>query len=254
MADYKLILTDLDGTLVLPEQYDVSERVQAAIRQAQTRGVTICVVTGRPYEMCEQVFKALRLEGPCVLDGGATIADVTTGEIVWSQWLEADQVKEVIRLFEPHAASIAVGSTMTVQRPGEIDLVAITEPMSQVWANIPQEIADELEATINKLPGVIAHVNPEPGGAKGRMGIQATHHHADKSYGVEQLLQMLGLPPQAVIAIGDGNNDIPLFRHSGLKIAVGNATDKLKALADQQVAPVYEDGFAEMVERFILPA
>ena len=82
--------------------------------------------------------------------------------------------------------------------------------------------------------------------------IQVTHVAATKFHGVEALRKIVGINKEHSMAIGDGNNDLPLFRNAALKIAMGNATDLLKADADYIVGSVDEDGFAQAIDRFVL--
>jgi hydroxymethylpyrimidine pyrophosphatase-like HAD family hydrolase len=84
------------------------------------------------------------------------------------------------------------------------------------------------------------------------MGIQVTHIRADKEHAVRELLNLLGIDKKHTLAIGDGNNDIPLFRSARVKVAVGNASELLKAEADYIVGSVTDDGFAEAINKFVI--
>jgi hydroxymethylpyrimidine pyrophosphatase-like HAD family hydrolase len=84
------------------------------------------------------------------------------------------------------------------------------------------------------------------------MDIHVTHEHATKRYGVEQLTEMLSLPKEQVMAIGDGHNDMPLLEAAGLKVAMGNAPDEVKQLANYIAPTLADDGVAAAIEKFIL--
>jgi hydroxymethylpyrimidine pyrophosphatase-like HAD family hydrolase len=60
------------------------------------------------------------------------------------------------------------------------------------------------------------------------------------------------VPVEQTLAIGDGTNDLPLFKSAFVKVAMGNATEELKAAADFVVGTLEEDGFAEAMEKYIL--
>jgi hydroxymethylpyrimidine pyrophosphatase-like HAD family hydrolase len=87
LPDIKLVLTDMDGTIVLPARHEVSIAVRQAVIAAEKAGVAVVPVTGRPYEMAVNVMNVLGFDGLCVVDGGATIREVTTGKAVWSEWI-----------------------------------------------------------------------------------------------------------------------------------------------------------------------
>ncbi|GAC1498252.1 MAG: hypothetical protein NVS2B14_12040 [Chamaesiphon sp.] len=83
--------------------------------------------------------------------------------------------------------------------------------------------------------------------------LDITHPRANKGAVVERLSEMLAIPTQEIATIGDMPNDVPMFEHSGLSIAMGNASDSVQHSA-QYVTTSYEDeGFANAVERYILP-
>jgi hypothetical protein len=62
----------------------------------------------------------------------------------------------------------------------------------------------------------------------------------------------LGITPEETIAVGDGASDVPMMEYAGVKVAMGNAEDKLKRVATHVVASVSEDGVAEVISTFIL--
>jgi len=96
------------------------------------------------------------------------------------------------------------------------------------------------------------HANAGPGGNFSRTGIFVTHVKADKEHAVHELLKLTGSDKKHTLAIGDGNNDLPLFRAAGVKVAMGNASKTLKAAADYVVPSVSEDGFAVAIRRYVL--
>jgi hypothetical protein len=75
---------------------------------------------------------------------------------------------------------------------------------------------------------------------------------SSKGKSLEALVAFMGISTSEVMAIGDGTNDIPLLATAGLAVAMGNATDEVKAAADYITAPVGRDGVAEAIRRFLL--
>jgi hydroxymethylpyrimidine pyrophosphatase-like HAD family hydrolase len=137
----------------------------------------------------------------------------------------------------------------------EIDLEAIDSEAPCVFALINEpHRADYIADQIRKIPGLFVYtgigVHPE-NGRKGT-GIQITHHLADKFHGVEALRKIVGIPKEQTLAIGDGENDLPFFENAAVKIAMGNASEQLKAKADYVVGTVDEDGFVEAMKKYVL--
>ncbi len=85
-----------------------------------------------------------------------------------------------------------------------------------------------------------------------RFGIMIGHTEATKQHGIQQVAKHLGINTHEMIGIGDGYNDFPLLMACGLKVAMGNAVDELKAIADYIAPPVTKDGVADVIEKYIL--
>ena len=80
-----------------------------------------------------------------------------------------------------------------------------------------------------------------------------THPDANKGYVVRFLSERYGIPPAEIATMGDGPNDVLMFAPSGLSIAMGNADPEVQRAATHVTATNDQDGFADAVERFILP-
>ena len=84
--------------------------------------------------------------------------------------------------------------------------------------------------------------------------LDVTHLFANKGRVVETLAQQLGLRPEQIATVGDGDNDTLMFVKSGFSIAMGNADEDVKAKADVVTDTTENDGWAKAVERFLLKA
>lgn len=251
MREIKLVLTDLDGTVVLPESNSASADVLAAIREGESQGLKFAAVTGRPHWMAKDLLKAIGFEDPCVFEGGAIIMNPATEEILWSRTVPLETTKEAVRQLARFASIIEYGNG-GVENAAEVDVETISRPALSIWASVPAEQADDLVASLSNLPEVAVHANAGPGGDYSRTGIQVTHFQADKEHAVRELLRLLNVDKAHTLAIGDGNNDLPLFRGAAVKVAMGNASEQLKTAADHVVADVAHDGFASAIRQYAL--
>ena len=251
MSKVKLVLTDLDGTAVYPEAHEASKAVMDVIHEAESRGVRFCAVTGRPLWQAKELLKLMGFKDACILDGGASIINPLTEETLWSRQLPSTDTKTTVE--ELLEDAFLLEYDQGVKTPEEVDLTTITEPALSVWASVPSDKAEALiERLRQRLPNAAVHGNPSPGGDTSKWGIQVTHKEADKEHAVKQLLTILGVDKSHTLAIGDGNNDLPLFNGASIKVAMGNATDLLKANADYVVGTVEEDGFANAIRTLVL--
>ncbi|HVS58700.1 MAG TPA: HAD-IIB family hydrolase [Candidatus Saccharimonadales bacterium] len=261
MSEIKLVLTDIDGTVALPGDYEVSEQVRDTVIALENQGVVVAAVTGRPYEWAHNVLNVLGIDGPCVFDNGATVRNAKTGELLWSQWLSVKELHEIVKVLQPYYRTLDCSPEYNEHVPVEEELDLIDEPAPYVFVSVPEPSIEQIKKGLAAIPGIKWHYAPYisngkredlPRPTEPMLGLQITGELADKYHGVQALLQLVHAHPDETLAIGDGDNDLPLFRCAGLKIAMGNATEKLKAEADYIVGPVEEDGFADAMGRFVL--
>lgn len=252
MGEIKLILTDIDGTLVPPATHEVSNVVYRAIYDVKNRGVAVTPVTGRPHEMAKGVLHTLGVKDLGIFDGGASIQDIRTGEIIWKKWLPADLVAKAVEIILPHSVAMNYQSGLHVTEAQYIKVININEA-PYVFGLVRKETVESIMQELREIPEISAHTGP---GLLHKypdcVDIQVTHKNADKFHGIQALRKIVYSTEDNTLAIGDGNNDIPLFKGANFKVAMGNAPNRLKELADYIAAPVEQNGFAEAMHQFIL--
>jgi HAD superfamily hydrolase (TIGR01484 family) len=112
------------------------------------------------------------------------------------------------------------------------------------------DAAQQLIAEASALQNTIAHTTPS--WSPGRVDVHITHEAATKEHGIQQLIALHGLQPAEVIGVGDGANDIPIFKAVGHRVAMANGEASLKELADEIAPSVEEDGLAHIIEKYFL--
>ncbi len=244
----QLVLADIDGTMVQPASNYISSPVLQATKILQSKNIRLAAVTGRHFEMAKPFFESLGVTTPCVINGGSTIVEPQTGKVISERLLPVESAREAIAILMPVCT---VAESSGIRMGASSSDTQIVEPTSHIWASVPAELADQVVQTINQIDSAVAHANPGPGGDFSRTGIQVTHIEGDKFHGVQNLLKLLRIESEAVMGIGDGDNDLPLLQASGLKIAMGNAPEMLRNAADHVVGTVDEDGFAEAVIKYL---
>jgi len=247
---YKLLLLDVDGTLVESRQDALpSQKVIDAIARAKDK-VAIGIVTGRPYAHTKPVIDALNLSGIGVFNGGAEIVNLESGEILYRQALAPQLAQEILRLVLPYGYQVlkAVSNDeQPIANPLEI-----TESIDKLLiVDVPTSETPQMIAALDAIEGIAAH----PVSAwsdEDVFCISIVHEHASKRYGAERIIKLLGFTKDEALAVGDGHNDLPLLEAVGLGIAMGNAPDEVKQLADYTTTTITEDGVAAVIEKFIL--
>lgn len=256
MAEIKLVLTDFDGTVAQMGKHIVSDAVRQAVIACEESGVRMVPVTGRYYAMARPVLEILGFEDLGIFDNGATVQNCKTGEIIWRQWMEPELAKQVARICVPGAHDVDYTDEHIQHAPADNELEvieSIDRSVPHVYALVDPDMVERISTALDQINGITYYTAP---GANDKwpdaVGIQVNHIDADKFHGVNALRDILGIPIDNTLAIGDGDNDVALFRNARLKIAMGNATDSLKEQADYVVATVDQDGFVDAMNTHVL--
>jgi len=252
MGGIKLVVTDIDGTLVEIGQHVPTPVVLETMQAVQAAGVIVAAATARPYEMARDLFAELGFIGPSIFDGGASIRDVQTGELLWQNWLELPRLKEVAAILLPHAETVDFFPVLNMVPAHEVTTDSLIEPAPYAWAMIHETALRIVQEQLIGLKGITVHPGVGKPDQPGLVDIQITDARSDKFHAVTELRKLVDANVTETLAIGDGNNDIPLFQNAGTKIAMGNAIPELQKLADHTIASVQEDGWAEAIQRFVL--
>lgn len=263
---YKLIVTDLDDTL-LRGDLTISERTIETIRRAMDRGITVAVATGRMYPSALPYARALGLKGPILCCQGAQIADIESGRTLKITGIQKALALEAIRHAEERGLYIQYYSTeayffektceqseyynrMSGIRGAElgrkcsdaldfdpVKLLCIAEPpvIREAYAEAREAFAERLEIAISK-PNYL----------------EMTHPDANKGGAVKKLSELMGIPREQVMACGDALNDLTMLRFAGLGVAVANGDELVKSEADAVTASNEEDGVAQAIEKYAL--
>lgn len=250
----KLVVSDIDGTLVSHARHEVSALVREAVIAVENKGVIMAAVSGRPYVLAKATLNVLGVEGPCVMDGGATIVDSRTDKNIWKQWIDIKTTKSIVEKIMPYSIAIAYTEGNKLIDTPLIDIDTIIVETPAIFALIDKEKETELRSVMASFEDVDFYIldGVHPDTYEPHRAIQITHHLATKHHGVEALRKMLNIPMEETLAIGDGDNDIALFRSAAIKVAMGNATEGLKQKADFVTGSLQEDGFAQAMNKFIL--
>lgn len=269
MSDIKLLALDLDGTLTNSKKR-VSEKNKKYIKKAQDKGVKIILASGRPVIGIKSVSDELDLgqQGGYILAyNGGQIIDCKTGE---------DLVKETIAMKYVHDICDVINKfnvyPLCYDNTGVICENDINKYVQKEGYNnsIPVKKVECLEAMISEpvvkfmVVGAPEELNKVYAYLKGKFEgelnlffsepyfMEITPLGIEKASALNCLAEMLGITKEQIMACGDGLNDIPMLEFAGLSIAMENAYNETKRVADYIVSSNEHDGVAEAIKRFIL--
>lgn len=263
----QLVLCDVDGTLVTSAKA-LTPRAIEAVRRLGEAGVLFALTSGRPPRGMAMFVEPLDLRTPIAAFNGGVLVDREMA-VIEQHTIPGELVAPVVALLASFALSVWVyrGAEWYVR---DVDGPHVErEAFTVQFQPTPIESYDGLREGVSKIVGVSDDhdaVARAAAAAHERFGehlsaarsqpyyVDVTHPQANKGAVVRWLAARYGVPTAAVATIGDMPNDVLMFAHSGLSIAMGNADREVQRAARRVTVANDEDGFAQAVEQFILTA
>ncbi|NED02116.1 HAD family phosphatase [Streptomyces sp. SID6648] len=259
---YALVATDLDGTLLRPDD-TVSARSRAALGLAAASGARHLIVTGRPVPGIRALLADLAYTGLVVCGQGTQLYDADAGRLLHSVALDREAADTALGKIEAEVGAVFAAvdqdgvdgvtlieagyrmpnPTLPAQRVGSRE--ALWErPVIKVLVRHPELGDDALAAAARGAVGDLATVTMAGPGT-----VELAPRGVDKGTGLAAAAELLGIGAERTVAFGDMPNDLPMFAGSGLRVAMGNAHPELRAAADEVTLSNAEDGVAVVLER-----
>ncbi|MEJ0095684.1 MAG: Cof-type HAD-IIB family hydrolase [Methylocella sp.] len=262
----RLLLADVDGTLVTGEKV-LTDMAKAAARELHHAGIALAVTSGRPPRGMSMLIEPLDLK--CAIagfNGGVFVHPDLS--VIESHMLDPATAEQTLKLILDH------GLDAWVYTEDEWLIRDATAPhvAREAWtvkfdAKIVASFTDAHLAHAVKIVGVsddfdlVAACEKAAQNALGDKAsatrsqpyyLDVTHPQANKGTVVMTLSKLLNIPPSQIATIGDMPNDALMFRKSGFSIAMGNASDEVKAQASAVTDINDNEGFAKAVRKFVL--
>ncbi|MSU54808.1 MAG: HAD family phosphatase [Candidatus Staskawiczbacteria bacterium] len=245
---YKAVIFDLDGTAI-PNKRDgmPSKRVIEVVNKVKDK-VYVCAATGRGISLAGDIIKSLGLTSPCIVGGGTQVIDPVTRKVLWEKDMDKNQIEKIMEIAKEYQYPVFFGD----ETEGALLKYKITQREERIIYIEPvtKEDTEIILEKLSKIPNITAH--KVISWTSGHFDIHITHIEATKRHSMEVLLKILKVHKDEVVAVGDSNNDLPLFELAGYKIAMENGSDELKKKADMIAPSVSEDGLAVALEKLFL--
>jgi Cof subfamily protein (haloacid dehalogenase superfamily) len=263
----RLVISDVDGTLVTQEKRLTDEAIAAA-RELNSAGVILAITSGRPPRGMQMLVEPLRLEGQIAgFNGGVFV--YPDMKVAATHLLAAEEAKEAVRLIlAAELDAWLYTAEAWLVRDQYAPHVAREAKTVGFEAKVTRRFSDEHFANAVKIVGVsddYANVARCEKTAQAALGARAsvsrsqpyyldvTHPLANKGEVVTVLAKLLNVEPAEIATIGDGANDVLMFARSGYSVAMGNASDEVKAKAAAVTTTNEEEGFAKAMRDLVLP-
>lgn len=266
--EYKLIAMDLDGTLN-NDQKIITEKTKAALMAAQKRGIRLALASARPSPGLFKERDILRLQdynGILMSYNGGRIVDAATGKVLFETSMDLAQTKQVLRRLEalPVTPILDDGvqfyvadkngykvdyecknNNMTCTEVGNLADFLSFAPVKILMSVQPEELAEVQKQIADFLPETLTVVQTAA------FYLEVIPKVINKGQGIRDICAVLGIDPSEVISFGDAANDIPMLREAGMGVAMGNAAETVKAVANMVTLSNNEDGIAAALEKLL---
>lgn len=269
---YKLVSVDMDGTL-LNSNGQISDENVSAIKQAISKGVKVVITTGRGIKSLGDFIDQIGLRNVdeyVITNNGVSLHSTKTLECLKATIIESEDLRTLCSLGVNFGAHLHVYDYDTEscfvlsdneysrfekdyvgiptyikpdfykniddnQRAFKVLYFGEKEKMDIVYNNIPNSVREKF-ATVKSLP----------------TAIELFHKECNKGNAVKDLAEKFNIPMDEVISIGDQNNDFEMIKYAGLGVAMGNAVNNIKDIADYITDTNDNNGVAKVINKFIL--
>jgi Cof subfamily protein (haloacid dehalogenase superfamily) len=261
---YRALALDLDGTLLTSEDR-VSPANRDAVHAARAAGYAIIIATGRWFEIAESVANDLGIDGLVISCSGAQVRRLSDRRDILDVRLPADFARLVYERCDANRCIAWIGADegAMLKMEGEAAAGSLPPGMFQVPAlssHGPQEPRVALVQGSATCQLIVDELSDDwgskvrfdwslSGQAKRLLTLTGTAAH--KGVALAAACNELGIEPREVVAFGDSDNDLELFRASGASVAMGQASDEVKAAATAVTVTGAEDGVAVAVRELL---
>ncbi|WP_257234033.1 Cof-type HAD-IIB family hydrolase [Heyndrickxia oleronia] len=241
--DIRLIALDMDGTL-LTNQQEVSKENKEAISRAKEMGIHIVLTTGRNFTTAHPYAEELKLDSYMVTVNGGEIWDPSC-ELIERNFLQIDDVQRMWELAKQYKTYFWAITPEHIYRKGFPDELDISE---HKWLKFGFDVEDDVirhtlleELTNRKLQ--VTNSSPT--------NLEVNPYGVSKARGLEKVCSRIGITMENVMAMGDSLNDSSMITKAGVGVAMGNAQEKVKEMANWVTATNEDHGVAKAIQHWV---
>ncbi|WP_027702447.1 Cof-type HAD-IIB family hydrolase [Metaclostridioides mangenotii] len=266
---YKLIVTDMDGTLLNREQ-EMTPKNREAIDFAIENGVRVALASGRMYDSAKQHIEYLNMDIPIIACNGSLIKS-SNGTLIYSNKIDTGLCLKAVEVLEKYNVYYQCQheDLLFCKDSDNKDSIyyKINEFMkTQTKVVIEDDLKDSIlnndilkftiieENNTSILPVIKEELETIEGlkiTSSWENNIEIMSEGVDKGQAIKMLCEHLNIDKSEIMAFGDNYNDIEMLEYAGLGVAMGNSNDDIKEIADYVTDTNEESGFANAIFKFM---
>lgn len=260
-----LVISDIDGTLIT-SNHEVTRATREAAAKLYERGITLSLASSRPPRSIRPLAEALSLRSPFAAFNGALVT-TAEGECIARSIISpavsaqvkaiADDLRLSVWLYDeqewwvPHRDAFVEREEHTSGFSPLIDgyqnrIANDSNKLTVVGK--PELVAEAEQRVLSEMSGKVSASRSKP------RFLDVTAHGIHKGTVVVRLAELLKVPADRVAVIGDGPNDVEMFKQAGVSIAMGEAVDEVRAAANYVTNSNDDEGWARGIEKYVLGA
>lgn len=258
-----LVISDIDGTLIT-SNHEVSEATRITASKLSERGIALSLASSRPPRSIVPLADALNLQGPFAAFNGALVVR-RTGQVLAASNLSSGTIAGVKAIADQFGIGVWLYDEIDWWAPWRDAFVDREEHTSGFSPRI-EGYAERITRDANKLTvvgkpdlvaqaeqRVLAELGDQVSASKSKPRfLDVTSFGIHKGTVVVRLAQLLDIPAERVAVIGDGPNDVEMFRQAGLSIAMGQGVDEVKVAANFLTSSNDDEGWSRGIEQYVL--
>jgi len=266
---YKLIVTDMDGTLLNREQ-EMTPKNREAIDFAIENGVSVALASGRMYDSAKQHIEYLNMDIPIIACNGSLIKS-SNGTLIYSNKIDTELCLKAVEVLEKYNVYYQCQheDLLFCKESDNKDskYYKINEFMkTQTKVVIEDDLKDSIlnndilkftiieENNTSILPVIKEELEKIEGlkiTSSWENNIEIMSEGVDKGQAIKMLCEHLNIDRSEIMAFGDNYNDIEMLEYAGLGVAMGYSNDDIKESADYVTDTNEESGFANAIFKFM---
>lgn len=268
---YKLVSLDMDNT-TLDHNHMISKKTKETLEKAHKKGVKIIMNTGRTHNESEKYLEYLDFIDYSVTSNGSVVYEKSRDRFYRVNELKTEYIKQAQRICRKYKEKIIF--LVADETRCYMEKIYTSSKAMDIYNEIIgielMEVEDLVDFFESRFAGksvimgerkILETVKSELEDIFGEdiqlrysleYALEILNPEMDKSEGLKLIMKLCGIKKEEVIAIGDGENDIGMLKQAALGIAVANACEPLKKIADYVTLSNIEDGVAHAIEKFVL--
>lgn len=266
----KLIVIDLDGTL-LNANDEINEQDRKILLRVQERGISVAIATGRTYAGAKQYIEAVRAYPYFLGMNGCKTVNLKTNQVLHEEFIGKEITEIVIKCLEnvPVFFEVYTDDGIYALKDRKDFMYASGLHHSYIEKMINEiKFVDDIKIYNNKIYKFFVPMESEEMGGRIESGLRSCEcvtvvkslgnfieiipRGCDKSVGLKIVCEQMGIDLNEVFAIGDSANDKEMLTCSGIGVAMGNAKEEVKGIADYITLGNDEGGIAYAIGNFLV--